>query len=135
MKSDDELTEKIIGGAIEIHRALGPGLLESIYEECLVVELGLRGLEFERQKSISIDYKGRRVAAELRIDLLVERRVIFELKAVEKLLPVHEAQLLTYMRLCQVRFGLLINFNVPVLKDGLKRLVNGFASVPRCLCG
>ena len=135
MKSDDELTEKIIGGAIEIHRALGPGLLESIYEECLVVELGLRGLEFERQKSISIDYKGRRVAAELRIDLLVERRVIFELKAVEKLLPVHEAQLLTYMRLCQVRFGFLINFNVPVLKDGLKRLVNGFASVPRCLCG
>jgi len=133
MKSNDELTEKIIG-AIEIHRALGPGLLESIYEECLVVELELRGLEFEHQKSISIDYKGRRVAPELRIDLL-EGGVIVELKAVEKLLPVHDAQLLTYLRLCQVRFGLLINFNVPVLKDGLKRLVNGFHSVPQCLCG
>jgi GxxExxY protein len=135
MRSKDELTEEIIGGAIEVHRALGPGLLESIYEECLAVELEFRGLKFERQKSISIEYKGRWVAADLRIDLLVEHRVIIELKAVEKLLPVHEAQLLTYLRLSKVRFGLLINFNVPVLKDGLKRLVNGFDSVPQCLCG
>src|SRR5262249_33056591 len=99
MNIRDELTEKIIGGAIEVHQALGPGLLESVYEECLAVELELRTLQFERQKSLSIEYKGREVGADLRIDLLVERRVIVELKSVEKLLPVHEAQLLTYLRL------------------------------------
>ncbi len=126
MTTNDELTEEIIGGAIEVHRTLGPGLLESTYEDCLAVELELRGLRFERQKSLSIEYKGRRVAADLRIDLLVEQQVIVELKAVEKLLPVHAAQLLTYLRLSNTRCGLLINFNVPVLRDGLKRMVNGF---------
>ena len=126
MTTNDELTEEIIGGAIEVHRTLGPGLLESTYEDCLAVELELRGLRFERQKSLSIEYKGRRVAADLRIDLLVEQPVIVELKAVEKLLPVHAAQLLTYLRLSNTRCGLLINFNVPVLRDGLKRMVNGF---------
>lgn len=126
MTTDVKVTEEIIGGAIEVHRTLGPGLLESAYEDCLAVELELRGLRFERQKPLSIEYKGRRVAADFRIDLVVERQVIVELKAVEKLLPVHAAQLLTYLRLSNTRYGLLINFNVPVLRDGLKRMVNGF---------
>lgn len=130
-----DLTEDIIKGAIDVHRALGPGLLESVYEECLAIEFQLRGLQFERQQSLAIQYKGRRVAGELRVDLCVERQVIVELKAVETLLPVHEAQLLTYLRLSNMRFGLLINFNVPRLKDGLKRIVNGFDSVAPCLRG
>jgi len=129
------LTEEIIGGAIEVHRILGPGLLESVYEECLALELGFRGLHYERQKPLAILYKGRRAAADLRIDLWVEERVVVELKAVDALLPVHEAQLLTYLRLSNTRVGLLINFNVAVLKDGLKRMVNGFESVPSCLRG
>jgi len=132
---NESLTEQIIGSAIEVHRQLGPGLLESIYEECLALEFSLRGLRFERQKPLAIQYKGRRVAADLRIDMWVERQVVVELKAVEKVLPVHEAQLLTYLRLSKTRLGLLINFNVPVLKDGLKRMINGFDSVSPCLCG
>ena len=110
--------------------------MESVYEECLAVELSLRALEFERQKPISIEYKGHRVAADLKVDLWVAQEVIVELKAVEKLLPVHEAQLLTYLRLTGTQVGLLINFNVPVLKDGLKRRVNNFQdSVSPRLCG
>jgi len=132
---NESLTEQIIGSAIEVHRQLGPGLLESIYEECLALEFSLRGLRFERQKPLAIQYKGRRVAADLRIDMWVERQVVVELKAVERILPVHEAQLLTYLRLSKTRLGLLINFNVPVLKDGLKRMINGFDSVSPCLCG
>ena len=132
---NESLTEQIIGSAIEVHRQLGPGLLESIYEECLALEFSLRGLRFERQKLLAIQYKGRRVAADLRIDMWVERQVVVELKAVERVLPVHEAQLLTYLRLSKTRLGLLINFNVPVLKDGLKRMINGFDSVSPCLCG
>ena len=135
MRIENGLTEKIIGAAIEVHRTLGPGLLESVYEECLALELDLRGLKFERQKPLSIQYKGRRVAADLRIDLWVERQVVVELKAVEILLRVHEAQLLTYLRLSNTRFGLLVNFNVPVLRDGLKRMLNGFGSVSPCLRG
>ncbi len=130
-----ELTEAIIGSAIEVHRTLGPGLLESVYEECLAMELELGGIRFERQRVLEIEYKGKRVPADLRIDLWVERQVIVELKAVEKLLPVHEAHLLTYLRLSNTRFGLLINFNVPVLRDGLKRRLNGFDSVSPCLRG
>jgi GxxExxY protein len=131
--NEDEVTEKIIGSAIEVHRTLGPGLLESIYEECLVVELGLRGMRVERQKTIPIAYKGRRIAADLKIDMLVENQVVVELKAVEKLLPVHDAQLLTYLRLTGKAVGLLINFNVPLLKEGVRRFVNHFrlrASAP-----
>jgi GxxExxY protein len=125
-----------LGAAIEVHRRLGPGLLESIYEECLAVELELKGLGFERQKPIAIEYRGRRVAADLKIDLLVEQQVVVELKAIERLLPVHEAQLLTYLRLSKTTIGLLINFNVPVLKDGLKRMVNAFQdSASQRLCG
>jgi GxxExxY protein len=123
---ENELTEAIIGAAIEVHRTLGAGLLEVVYEECLAVELGLRGLKFERQMPVSIMYKGHEVAANLKIDFLVEDRVVVELKAVETLLPVHEAQLLTYLRLTDKRVGLLINFNVPVLRRGIKRMVNNF---------
>jgi GxxExxY protein len=124
--TENQVTESIIGCAIEVHRALGPGLLESIYEECLAVELDLRGLSFERQICVPIRYKGQRVGVDLRIDLLVERRIVVELKAIEKILPVHDAQLLTYLRLTGNAVGLLINFNVPILRDGLRRLVNDY---------
>lgn len=131
-----ELTERIIGAAIEVHRALGPGLLESVYEECLAVELDLRRLRFERQRQIPITYKGRRVGTDLKIDLWVERQVVVELKTVEKILPVHESQLLTYLRLTKTPVGLLLNFNVPVLKDGIKRMVHHFQdSASSRLCG
>jgi len=118
-----ELTEAIIGALIEVHRHLGPGLLESAYQECFCRELELRGIRFERQKPIPLEYKGVQLDCGYRIDLLVEGRVLVEIKAVEELAPVHEAQLLTYMRLANVRVGLLVNFNVPVLKEGLRRRV------------
>jgi GxxExxY protein len=124
--TENEVTEKIIGSAIEVHRRIGPGLLESIYSECLAMELTLRGVRFDREVSVPIEYRGHRVAADLKIDLLVERCVVVELKAVEKLLPVHDAQLLTYLLLTRQSVGLLINFNVPVLKNGIRRLVNHF---------
>jgi GxxExxY protein len=124
--TENEVTEEIIGSAIEVHRTLGPGLLEGIYEECLAMELQLRGVLIERQVLVPIEYKGRRVAADLRIDLLVEQRVVVELKAIEKVLPVHDAQVLTYLRLTGKEVGLLINFNVPILRDGLRRLVNQY---------
>ena len=123
---ENQVTEEIIGSAIEVHRALGPGLLESIYEECLAVELELRRLKIGRQLPVPITYKGRRVGVDLKIDLLVEEQIVVELKAVEKLLPVHDAQLLTYLRLTNKSVGLLINFNVPLLKEGLRRMVNNF---------
>jgi GxxExxY protein len=122
--TENELSEVIIGASIEVHRALGPGLLESVYEECLGVELSLRSICFERQKRVALQYKGRQVAAELRIDFLIDERVIVELKSLEKLLPVHSAQLLTYLRLTGKRLGLLINFNVPVLHQGVQRIVH-----------
>jgi GxxExxY protein len=119
----EDLTHSIIGAAISVHRALGPGLLESSYEECLCHELGLRGLRFERQKSMPIKYKGVLLDCGYRIDLVVDGVVVVELKSVEHVLPIHEAQLLTYMRLGAYGVGLLINFNVPVLKDGVVRRV------------
>ncbi len=121
----NELTNQIIGAAIEVHKAFGPGLLESIYEDCLAVELRLRGIPFERQKPIPLKYKGYKVGANLRIDLLVANKVVVELKSVNMLLPIHEAQLLTYLKLTQCSTGLLINFNVPLLKKGIKRMRNG----------
>jgi len=129
----EEVTERIIGGAIEVHRILGPGLLEGVYEECLALELSLRGLASQRQTSLPIEYKGRRVAADLKIDLWVEQQVIVELKVVEKLLPVHEAQLLTYLRLSNTHVGLLINFHVSLPKTALKEWC--FDSVPPRLRG
>ncbi|HSP97134.1 MAG TPA: GxxExxY protein [Candidatus Dormibacteraeota bacterium] len=121
---EEQATVEIIGAAIEVHRALGPGLLESVYEECLAVELGLRRLPYARQQSVPLRYKGQAIGTDLKIDLVVEDRVVVELKAVEKLLPVHEAQILTYLRLTGKQVGLLINFNVPLLKEGIRRFLN-----------
>ncbi len=121
----NELTELIIGAAIEVHRALGPGLLESAYEECTARELASRQVPIERQKPLPVEYKGGRLDCGYRLDLLVARLVVVEIKAVEALLPIHEAQLLTYMKLGGWKVGLLINSNVPVLKQGIKRMVLG----------
>jgi GxxExxY protein len=122
----NELTEQIIAAAIDVHRELGPGLLESTYEACLVFELAHRELHVERQKALPVMYKGVRIDCGYRIDLLVERQVIVELKAVEKLEPIHEAQLLSYLKLSGCHVGLLINFNVKLQKNGLRRLVCEF---------
>lgn len=118
----DDGTAGIIGALIEVHRALGPGLLESAYEACLCAELSLRGMRFARQQALGIDYKGLRVDCGYRVDVVVEGRVLLELKAVERLLPIHEAQVVTYLRLAKLPVGLLVNFNVLVLKTGLRRL-------------
>ena len=123
MLRDEKTTEAILGGAIEVHRELGPGLLESAYEECLCHELGLHGLRFERQTPLPVVYKGIALDCGYRLDVVVEDSVVLELKSVEQLLPIHEAQLLTYLRLSGKRVGLLLNFNVPVLKDGIVRRV------------
>lgn len=108
---------------MEVHSTLGPGLLESVYEECLCKELKLRGLEFQRQVQIPLEYKGESLSSHFAMDLVVERRVVVELKAVDAILPVHEAQLLTYLKLSKMRVGLLFNFNVPILKKGIVRRV------------
>jgi len=118
-----EITEKIIGAAIEVHKTIGPGLLESAYEECLAYELRLRKLDFERQVALPVTYKGVRLDCGYRLDFLVEKAVVLELKAVETVEPIHEAQVLTYLKLGGWTVGLLINFNVPVLKHGIKRIV------------
>ncbi|MCL0087901.1 GxxExxY protein [Dehalococcoidia bacterium] len=117
------LTEKIVGAAIEVHRHLGPGLLESAYEECLCRELELRGLSFERQKPLPLEYKGIKLDCGYRIDVIVESKVVLELKCVDAIAPVHAAQLLTYLRLSALKVGLILNFHVAVMKDGIKRLV------------
>ena len=117
------ITVQVIGAAIDVHRELGPGLLESVYEECLCHEIGVRGLAFTRQVAVPVRYKDVDLDAGCRIDMLVEDAVIVEVKAVEQLLGVHEAQLLTYLRLAGKRIGLLLNFNVAVLKDGIVRRV------------
>jgi GxxExxY protein len=121
----NQITEEIIGSAIEVHRALGPGLLESAYEECLCGELELRGLPFVRQRNLPVEYKQFRLDCGYRLDLLVADKVVVEIKAVDKLAPIHDAQLLTYLRLGGWKLGLIINFNVPVLKDGIRRRVLG----------
>lgn len=120
---NDPRTEPIIGAAIEVHRLLGPGLLESAYEECLCHELHLRGLVFERQVDLPVSYKGLKLDCGYKMDLVIDQQVVLELKCVEKILAVHEAQLLTYMKLSGKRLGLLINFNVPLLKQGIVRRV------------
>ncbi|CAA6692358.1 MULTISPECIES: GxxExxY protein [unclassified Lentimonas] len=120
---EEELTNSIIGGAIEVHKHWGPGLYEEIYEKSLCRELSLRGHAFEQQLYLPLTYKGEKVGDDLKLDVWVERRVIIENKHVRELLPVHEAQLLTYLKLTGCRVGLLINYNVPVLKDGIKRIV------------
>ena len=119
----NELTEAIIGAAIEVHRALGPGLLDSAYEECLCRELSLRQIPFERQVSLPVEYKGLRLDCGYRVDILVASTVVVEIKATRVILPVYEAQLLTYLKLGGWKVGLLINFDVPVLKQGIRRKV------------
>ena len=120
------LSNTIIGAAIEVHKELGPGLLESVYEDCLKVELESRGLKAETQIDLPLIYKGQETGKYYRIDMLVEDVFIVELKAVEALKPLHEVQLLTYMKLSNVKMGLLVNFNVPKLRDGIKRKLNGY---------
>ena len=120
----NDLTGEVIGAAIEVHKALGPGLLESIYEECICIELDSKEIAYERQKIVPIEYKGVGLDSAYRLDLLVANKLIVELKACENIEPIHEAQLLTYLKLTGNKVGLLINFNVAVLKDGIKRLVN-----------
>lgn len=120
---DEALTEKIIASALEVHRALGPGLLESAYEECLCHELKLAGISFERQKPLPLEYKGIKLDCGYRIDVVANSKVVIELKCVDRILPVHEAQVLTYLRLSHLRVGLIINFYSNLLKNGIKRLV------------
>jgi GxxExxY protein len=121
----NEITEQIVGAAIDVHRALGPGLLESAYETCLFYELTRRGLRVERQKAVHLVYKDLAIDCGYRVDLLVEGQVVVELKTVARIEPIHVAQVLSYLRLSGCRVGLLINFNVRRLLDGLRRLVNG----------
>ncbi len=122
-RENDLLTEKVIGFAIEVHRQLGPGLLESAYEECLCYELSQSGLSFRRQVPLPVIYKSIRLDCGYRMDVVVEEQVIVELKTVERLMPIHEAQILTYLKLSGLRTGLLLNFNSAVLKDGLRRIM------------
>jgi GxxExxY protein len=121
----NKLSGLILDSAIDVHRNLGPGLLESVYEVCLCKELDSRGIRYERQVSLPVVYKDEELDADFRIDILVEHEIIIELKAVEAMIPVFEAQLLTYLKLANKKLGLLINFNVPRLIDGYKRMLNG----------
>ena len=123
MIQNDPLTEKIIGAAIEVHRVLGPGLLESAYEECLCHELHLGGIAFTRQQPLPVVYKGIHLDCGYRLDVVVEGRVIVELKTVDRIAPIREAQILTYLRLAGIHTGLILNFNVPALHQGIKRMV------------
>jgi GxxExxY protein len=125
----DEVSDAVIGACIEIHQQLGLGLLESAYEECLCYELSVRGIAFERQKPLPVVYKSVKLDCGYRIDLVVAQKLIVELKTVETLLPIHEAQLLTYLKLSNLPVGLLVNFHVPVLKRGLKRIVNALPEI------
>lgn len=118
----NKLSSGIIGAAIEVHRVLCPGLLESAYEECLARELEEKGMCYERQKPIPVLYKGKTIDCSYRADLIVEDKVLLELKAVESILPIHEAQLLTYLKLTGIKLGLMINFNTKLLKNGIKRM-------------
>jgi GxxExxY protein len=122
MTLDDPLTQRIIGSAIEVHRSLGPGLLESIYEECLCVELNAANIRYRRQVPLPVTYKGIALDCSFRVDVVVEEQVIVEVKSVENLLPIHQAQLLTYMKLSGIGRGLVLNFHTAVLKDGIRRM-------------
>ena len=119
----NKISEQVIGAAIEVHKALGPGLLESAYEECICQELTIRSIPFERQRPLPVEYKGTKLDCGYRLDLLVDKTVVVEIKAIETIQPIHEAQLLAYLKLGGWKLGLLINFNVPVLKDGIRRRI------------
>lgn|GEM_PF-113936 len=120
----NRLSSKIIGAAIEVHKTIGPGLLESAYQECLGHELGLRGLSFESEQPLPVNYKGKKLDCSYRLDMIVENSIILELKSCEKIEPIHKAQLLTYLKLSGLALGLLLNFNVPIMRDGIVRIVN-----------
>jgi GxxExxY protein len=124
LENANKITEQVIGAAIEVHRTLGPGLIESTYETCLVHELHARNIAFERQRELPLIYKGLRLEAGYRLDLVVENADVVELKSVEALLPLHAAQLISYLRLSGLPLGLLINFNVVTLKEGIRRVIN-----------
>jgi GxxExxY protein len=139
MKADEiksvkinQLTSQVIGAAIEVHKALGPGLLESVYEECLCFELKERGIGFHRQETLPVQYKNVKLDCGYRLDLIVESKIILELKACEKIDDIHRAQLLTYLKLSGLKVGLIINFNVPILRDGLVRIVNNLEEDRSC---
>lgn len=121
-RATNDLSYKIIGAAIEVHRILGPGLLESVYEEAFCIELEDQKIPYEQQKIVGIEYKGRAIG-DMRADVIVDNRVIVELKAVERILGVHHAQVLTYLKITNIRLGLLINFNTRTLKDGINRII------------
>ena len=127
MTNMNQLSSKIIGAAIEVHKTLGPGLLESAYEECLCHELNIQGLLFEKQKPLTIYYKGKKLDCGYRLDIVAEKAVIIELKSCEKVEPIHKAQLLTYLKLSGLNLGLILNFNVPLMRDGIVRIVNEFS--------
>lgn len=118
------LTEELIAAAIEVHRHLGPGLLESAYEACLCRELDIRGVKFRPQVPLTLEYKGSTLDCAYRMDLVVDDRVLLELKSVQAIEPIHEAQILSYLKLSKLQVGLLMNFNVPLLKDGIRRFAN-----------
>lgn len=120
----NNLTDQIIGSAIDVHKELGSGLLESAYQTCLAIELGQRDVSYKREVELAIEYKDQNVDANYRLDFIVEDCIIVEIKSVDRIIPIHEAQLLTYLRLSGKKLGLLINFNVPLLKEGIKRLIN-----------
>jgi GxxExxY protein len=130
MNSINDLTYELNGAAMEVHRELGPGLLESTYEAVFCRELSLRGIPFVRQQAIPVIYKGELIDCGFRLDVIVDNRVIVELKSVERILPIHEAQILTYLKLSKLSLGLLINFNVRVLKDGIRRIANNLPDSP-----
>lgn len=129
----NKITETIIGAAIDVHCALGPGLLESVYEACMVYDLIQSGLKVEQQKPLSVVYREVKLECGYRLDLMIENEVIVETKSVEKLLPIHKAQLMSYLKLSDCKVGLLINFNVELLKDGIQRVVNNFPDSLRTL--
>lgn len=122
----NHLSKEILAAAIAVHKEMGPGLLESVYELCLLKELQLRGINAENQVLIPLFYKGEQLNKDFRIDILVEKEIVIELKAVDMLLPVHDAQIISYLKLTNRRLGFLINFNVPLLKEGFNRFVNNF---------
>lgn len=122
----NHLSKEILAAAIAVHKEMGPGLLESVYELCLLKELQLRGINAENQVLIPLFYKGEQLNKDFRIDILVEKEIVIELKAVDMLLPVHDAQIISFLKLTDKKLGFLINFNVPLLKDGFNRFVNNF---------
>ena len=123
MRKANDISKEIIGACIEVHKALGAGLLESAYGMCLERELTVRGMPFEKEHPVNLEYKGVRIDCAYRVDFIVGGLVVLELKAIQEILPIHHAQILTYLRLLKLRLGMLINFNVPVLKDGIKRVI------------